>query len=63
MLIKPLQQVCELIQSPSIEEQLNLYTKEEQEEIFQLMKDMMRDEIEFVLEVYSRFEMEGKPIN
>lgn len=63
MLIKPLQQVCELIQSPNIEEQLNLYTEAEQEEIFQLMKGIMRDEIEFVLEIYSRFEMEGRKIN
>lgn len=63
MLIKPLQQVCELIESPEIEQRLNMYTAMEQEEIFQMMRGILEDEIHFVLEVYNRFEMGGRTFN
>ncbi|AQS56968.1 hypothetical protein [Novibacillus thermophilus] len=58
MLIEPLQDVCRLISRPEIEEERKTYTVPQQEEIFSLMKEIMTDDMHFVLAVYNRTEKE-----
>ena len=64
MLITPLQQVCQLIESPEIEQELSMYSTLEQAEIFELMKGIMADEIQFVLAMYNHIGREhGRAVN
>lgn len=58
MLNELLLDVCCLIRRPEIEEERKTYTVPQQEEIFSLMKEIMTDDMHFVLAVYNRTEKE-----
>ncbi|EGL83610.1 hypothetical protein CathTA2_0821 [Caldalkalibacillus thermarum TA2.A1] len=52
MLIEGLKTICEIVNIPDIKEQLMEYTPEEQWEIYLMMREIMADEIEFVIHMY-----------
>lgn len=52
ILIQPLQDICSLVNDQDIESQLRSIPLEQQEEVYDMLKQLMTDEISFVLHLH-----------
>ncbi|MCF6094522.1 hypothetical protein L1765_11165 [Microaerobacter geothermalis] len=61
-LIEPLQKIVEVTASEEIERELLQYPVEIQQELLELVKELMRDEVIFVLMMYKHWNYRGEEI-
>jgi hypothetical protein len=55
-LIEPLQKVCKIVKDQEIENRLRSYPVDRQEELYTLVRELLQDELDFVLKMYKHLD-------